>query len=110
MTVRLFQREGKVEAGVMTTSTHTGEDKEEGRKGVGVSNSAVLRDPRLRALIFPRQPTHTPVPTWKRGYLKRASSCLVSQPTHKEKRQVTLWGELDELCYFQKNEQGESDF
>lgn len=65
------QREGQVESGVMTTSTHTGEEKEEAAKGVSVSNSAVLRDPEHRALIFPishsvlfpRQPTHSHFPT-----------------------------------------------
>lgn len=84
------QREGQVEAGVMTTSTHTGEEKKEEIKGVSVSNSAVLRDPEHRPLVFPiphsvffpRRPTHPPIPTWKRGYLKQGPSCLsVNQPT-----------------------------
>ncbi|XP_040011882.1 DNA excision repair protein ERCC-6-like 2 isoform X2 [Xiphias gladius] len=34
LTRKILKREGKVEAGVTTTSTHTGEEKEEGRKGV----------------------------------------------------------------------------
>lgn len=85
------QREGQVEAGVMTTTTHTGEGKEEEEtKGVGVSNSAVLRDPEHRAPIFPiphsvffpRRPTYSSIPMWKRGYLKQGPSCLsVNQPT-----------------------------
>ncbi|XP_035022492.2 DNA excision repair protein ERCC-6-like 2 isoform X1 [Hippoglossus stenolepis] len=35
LTRKILEREGQVEAGVMTTSTHTGEEKEEGRNGVG---------------------------------------------------------------------------
>ncbi|GAA6223154.1 DNA excision repair protein ERCC-6-like 2 [Lates japonicus] len=34
LTRKILEREGQVEAGVMTTSTHTGEEKEEDRKGV----------------------------------------------------------------------------
>ncbi|XP_056232348.1 DNA excision repair protein ERCC-6-like 2 isoform X1 [Seriola aureovittata] len=34
LTRKILKREGQVEAGVMTTSTHTGEEKEEDRKGV----------------------------------------------------------------------------
>ncbi|XP_019958308.2 DNA excision repair protein ERCC-6-like 2 isoform X1 [Paralichthys olivaceus] len=34
LTRKILEREGQVEAGVMTTRTHTGEEKEEGRKGV----------------------------------------------------------------------------
>lgn len=66
-----FQREGQVEAGVVTTSVHKGEEKEAETQGVSVSNSAVLRDPEHRALIFPiphsfcfpRRPTHPSIPT-----------------------------------------------
>lgn len=64
------QREGQVEAGVMTTSTHTGEEKQDETNRVGVSNSAVLRDPEHRAhivpiphsLFLPKWPTHPPIP------------------------------------------------
>lgn len=55
----------------MTTSTHTGEEEEEERKGVSVSNSAFLRYPEERPRIFPVphsvafpwQPTQPPIPT-----------------------------------------------
>uniref|UniRef100_A0A665X7B7 Excision repair cross-complementation group 6-like 2 n=1 Tax=Echeneis naucrates TaxID=173247 RepID=A0A665X7B7_ECHNA len=48
LTRKIVEREGRMEAGVMTSSTHTDEEKEENRKGVSVSNSDVLRDPEHR--------------------------------------------------------------
>uniref|UniRef100_A0A7N9ATX9 Excision repair cross-complementation group 6-like 2 n=1 Tax=Mastacembelus armatus TaxID=205130 RepID=A0A7N9ATX9_9TELE len=52
LTRQILEREGQVEAGVMTTRTHAGKEEEE-RKRISVSNSAILRDPEHRALIFP---------------------------------------------------------
>uniref|UniRef100_A0A665X6W6 Excision repair cross-complementation group 6-like 2 n=1 Tax=Echeneis naucrates TaxID=173247 RepID=A0A665X6W6_ECHNA len=53
LTRKIVEREGRMEAGVMTSSTHTDEEKEENRKGVSVSNSDVLRDPEHRAHVIP---------------------------------------------------------
>lgn len=77
--VSYCQREGQVEAGVLTTSTHSGEEKEEERKRVSVSSSAIFRDPEPRALIshsgsFPGDPL--PSPAWYRGSFKQWPSCL----------------------------------
>uniref|UniRef100_A0AAQ4PE35 Excision repair cross-complementation group 6-like 2 n=1 Tax=Gasterosteus aculeatus aculeatus TaxID=481459 RepID=A0AAQ4PE35_GASAC len=54
LTRRILEREGRVEAGVMTSSTHSGEGKEEETtKEDGVSSSAVLRDPKHEGTHLP---------------------------------------------------------
>lgn len=92
LTACLLQREGQVAAGVMTTSTHTGEEKEEeDRKGVCVSHSAVLRDPEHRAhiipiphfIFFPRQPTRPPFSHVNEGIPQAGTFLSVSQLAHK---------------------------
>ncbi|XP_038559899.1 DNA excision repair protein ERCC-6-like 2 isoform X2 [Micropterus salmoides] len=42
LTRKILEREGQVESGVMTTSTHTGEEKEEAAKGVSAAHSFSL--------------------------------------------------------------------
>nr|XP_043882381.1 DNA excision repair protein ERCC-6-like 2 isoform X1 [Solea senegalensis] len=42
LTRKILQREGQMEAGVMTTSTHTGEEKAEARKGVSEPGDSAL--------------------------------------------------------------------
>ncbi|XP_029295210.1 DNA excision repair protein ERCC-6-like 2 isoform X2 [Cottoperca gobio] len=44
LTHKLIEREGRVEAGVMTSSTHTGEEKEEETKGVSESGDSPSTD------------------------------------------------------------------
>lgn len=63
MFVLSCQREGEVEAGVVTTRTHGGEQKEGETKADGVSSCAVLRDTGHGSLIFPN-PFAVSSPKW----------------------------------------------
>lgn len=84
-----FQREGRVEAGVMTSSTHSGEGKEEETtKEDGVSSSAVLRDPEHEGTHLPIahsafSPRVTPTLSCETvDATKEGTFLSVTQPTH----------------------------
>lgn len=54
LTCSSWQREGQVEAGVMTASAHRGDEKEEETKGVSNSERRALIFPNPQYLFFPR--------------------------------------------------------
>uniref|UniRef100_A0A8D3CQV3 Excision repair cross-complementation group 6-like 2 n=1 Tax=Scophthalmus maximus TaxID=52904 RepID=A0A8D3CQV3_SCOMX len=91
LTRKILEREGQVEAGVITTSTNTGEEKEDGGKGVGVSNSAVLTEPEHGALVFSHPSLHLlsqaahspPFSHVNEGIPQTGIFLSVSQTTHK---------------------------
>ena len=71
----------------MTSSTHTGEEKEEEEtKGVSVSNCAVLRDPEHQGTRLLSQAAHSSSHSHvKEGIPQTGTFLSVSQPTHAKK-------------------------